>query len=195
MSAVELYSIWERYAENRLVAALNHNPKHFLKKNNVVGVSRVSLGLARYIIRGGRGFSDFRSTDDLIKKAELWLGASANPFNSLRRSDDLQYLDCLAAVRNRIVHGSDASISAYRQKLRSVYGIAAAPGPDEFLHAKEDRGRGPAPGPGPPASRLRGLAIVVARSIDATGAEGLVKADYIDSQHPQEQNFRSGESL
>ena len=37
------------------------------------------------------------------------------------------------------MHGSDASIAAYKDKLQLVYGIASAPGPDEFLRALDNR--------------------------------------------------------
>ena len=41
MTAVELHTVWERYVEGRLVAALNHNPSHFLDENTIKGVTRV----------------------------------------------------------------------------------------------------------------------------------------------------------
>jgi hypothetical protein len=52
MTAVDAHETWERYVENRLVAALNHDPKHFLAEQNIKGVRHVSYGLARYIVRG-----------------------------------------------------------------------------------------------------------------------------------------------
>src|SRR6266511_3617181 len=47
--------------------------------------------------------------------------------------------DGLAAVRNDIVHRSDASSVSYRTTLRKVYGIKAAPDADEFLNAVDYR--------------------------------------------------------
>jgi hypothetical protein len=38
----------------------------------------------------------------------------------------------LAAIRNRIVHQSDAALAVYKRSLRSVYGISIAPQPDDF---------------------------------------------------------------
>jgi hypothetical protein len=160
MSAVEVHAVWERYVETRLVAALNHNPKNFLEEQNIVGLSGISVGLARYIVRGGNRFFDFRSMDDLKGKANRWLGAAANPFNALP-AGDLAYIDCLAALRNCVVHGSEASVKAYKRSLKTVYGIKAASEPAEFLHAKDQRAASPARY----KSRLHGLVEVIARSI------------------------------
>lgn len=160
MTAVEIHAVWERYVETRLVAALNHNPRHFLKEQEITGVARISPGFARYIIRSGNRFFDFRSTADLIGKANRWLGSTANPFNALS-ANDRKYIDCLAAVRNFVVHGSDASWAAYKQSLRSVYGIKSAPKPDEFLHAKDWW----TPSPARYKKRLHVLAEVIERVI------------------------------
>ena len=54
MTVVEIHATWERYVENRLVVALNHDPKHFLQQQNIAGVTRISPGFARYIVRGIR---------------------------------------------------------------------------------------------------------------------------------------------
>src|ERR1700722_5347990 len=72
-AAVELHAIWERYAENRLIAALNHNPAHFLGRNRVKGVKRISLGLASYIVRAGRKFFDFKNSSELIGLGDRFL--------------------------------------------------------------------------------------------------------------------------
>lgn len=158
--AVELHAVWERYVETRLVAALNHSPKHFLEEENIAGIKRISPGFARYIVRGGRNFFDFRSMSELMAKANRWLGKSANPFASLTATDRA-FIDCLAAVRNHVVHGSDASFSAYKRSLRSVFNIKTAPGPPEFLNAKDWWTRSPARY----KSRLHVLAEVVERTI------------------------------
>ncbi len=52
MTVVEIHAVWERYVETRLVAALNHNPKHFLEQQNIAGITKISPGFARYIVRG-----------------------------------------------------------------------------------------------------------------------------------------------
>jgi hypothetical protein len=163
MTAVEIHAIWERYVETRLVAALNHHPKHFIHEQNVAGLTRISTGLARYIVRGGRNYFDFRSTDELINKGNQWLGSTLNPFNSLSNTDRA-YIDCLTAVRNCVVHGSETSYKAYKRTIRKVYGIKSAPEPAEFVHAKDHRPTSPARR----KSRLHGLAFVVARSIANT---------------------------
>ena len=77
---------------------------------------------------------------------------------------DRHYIDALAAVRNRVVHGSDASVAAYKAVLRSVYGIASAPAPDEFFNATDYRSTSP----DRYTSRLNGLATVVKRAIQST---------------------------
>jgi hypothetical protein len=163
MTAVEMHAIWERYAENRLVAALNHSAKHFLIDQNIKGVSRVSAGLAFYVVRGGGRYFDFRSMSDLLEKGDRILGKAANPFRS-PSTDDRAYMDALASVRNAVVHRSDAAVASYKRCLRSVYGIKSAPEPDEFLHAKDMRATSPARY----RSRLHGLATVVARCIQNT---------------------------
>jgi hypothetical protein len=163
MTAVEIHGAWERYVEQRLVAALNHNPRHFVSQHNIKGVSRVSSGLALYVIRGGGKYFDVRSTAELLEKGDRLLGKSANPFRQLT-PQDRSYLDALAAVRNCIVHGSDAALASYKRALRSAYGIKSAPGPDEFLHARDWRSASPARY----QSRLQGLGVVVACAVSDT---------------------------
>ena len=174
MTVVEIHGTWERYVESRLVVALNHNPKHLIREQNMVGVSAIPTGLARYIVRGGKHFFDFRSMGDLVKKADHLLGKSENPFRTvdvLSRS----YIDCLAAIRNHVVHGSETSLRNYKQSLKSVYGIKATPEPTEFLHAMDYRHDKPARLPKDVQrdafqyrSRLSGLAVVVIRTIAST---------------------------
>jgi hypothetical protein len=163
MTAVDIHAVWERYVETRLVAALNHSPQHFLEGQNIASVTRIPPGLARYIVRGGRNFTDFRSTGDLMSKADHLLGKDANPFKSLT-TKDRSFIDCLAAIRNHVVHGSDASIAAYRRSLKAVFEIKTAPGPDEFLNAKDNW----TPSPARYKSRLHVLAEVIARTIQNT---------------------------
>jgi len=160
MTAVEIHAIWERFAEARIVAELNHRPAHFLKANGIVGVKRVSSGLASYVVRGGR-FFDFRSVGELMKKANRWFGDTGNPFRVLT-SDERSYLDVLAAIRNYVVHHSDFASRAYRRVLRSQYGVTSAPEPEEFLNALDRRAGSPARG----ESRLWGLATIVSQAIN-----------------------------
>jgi hypothetical protein len=174
MTAVEIHGAWERYAESRLVVALNHNPKHLISGQSMVGVSAIPTGLARYIVRGGKNFFDFRSMSDLIKKADTLLGKGENPFRIVKVVDR-SYIDCLAAIRNHVVHGSETSLRTYKQNLRSVYGIKAAPEPTEFLHAMDYRRDKPLRlskdfqrDPFQYRSRLSGLAVVVIRTIATT---------------------------
>lgn len=160
MTAVELHGIWERYAEARAVAALNHDASHFIAEESIAGVSQVSFGLASFIVRGGNKFFDFRSMADLFGKADRWLGKNNNPFRKVPQAD-VPYIDALAAIRNCVVHGSDAAKQAYRRHLQQVYNIRYAPLPEEFLNAKDNR-------PGSPkryCSRLKGLAVVLERAI------------------------------
>ena len=105
MSAVEIHATWERYAENRLVAALNHHPAHFLADNAVRGVRRVPAGLALYVVRGGGRYFDFRSMRELRDKADRLVADAQNPFRPLPTAHR-SYLDALAAIRNCVVHGS-----------------------------------------------------------------------------------------
>jgi hypothetical protein len=162
MTSVELHAIWERYAEDRLVAALNHAPSHFLKEQSFV-MSGISKKFARYIVREGRPFFDFRSVGELKAKANRCVGKSANPFRTLPDLD-CPYLDCLSAIRNCAVHGSRASFTSYKQKIKSVYAIKAAPETGEFLNARDTRKHSPARY----ESRLHGLALIVKRAIRTT---------------------------
>lgn len=160
MSAVEVHTIWERYVEKRIVAALNHDASHFVSEEEIKGVKHVSSGLADYIVRGGGKFFDFRSTSQLIEKSNAWLGKNTNPFRNLS-SHDKSYIDALASIRNCVVHSSDAAQGAYRRRLKEVYGISYAPGPDEFLYAKDNR-QGSRLRYQP---RLKGLIVVIDRAI------------------------------
>jgi len=174
MTAVEIHGTWERYVENRLVVALNHNPEHLIEEQNMFGVSAIPTGLARYIVRGGKQFFDFRSMSDLIKKADHLLGRGGNPFRSMNVVDR-SYIDCLAAIRNHVVHGSETSLRTYKQNLRSVYGIKAVPEPTEFLHAMDYRHNKPIRLPRDIQrdafqyrSRLSGIAVVIIQTIATT---------------------------
>ncbi|MEJ2375190.1 MAG: hypothetical protein P8Y71_07095 [Pseudolabrys sp.] len=160
MSAVEIHGVWERYAENRLVALLNHDVRHFVSEQSIKGISHVSVGLAYYVVRGGNRYFDFRSMSDLISRADHCAGNAANPFRAIPVSQR-NYLDALAAIRNYVVHGSDASIESYKRTLSSVYGITYAPGPDEFLNALDNRASSPARY----KRRFDGLATVVRSAI------------------------------
>ena len=90
-AAVELHAIWERYAEKRLIAALNHNAAHFLEKNEAKGVKRVPLGLASYIVRSWRRFFDFKSSSDLISIGDRLLSGLGNPFRGTDRRSETVY--------------------------------------------------------------------------------------------------------
>ena len=160
MTAVELHGIWERYMEARIVAALNHDANHFIVAQSIAGVSQVSSGLASFIVRGGNKYFDFRSMPELIAKADQWLGNTANPFRGLA-PEDRRYIDVLAAIRNCVVHGSDAAKTAYSRHLKQTYNISYAPLPEEFLNAKDNRQGSPLRY----QSRLKGLALVVERAI------------------------------
>lgn len=126
MVAVELHAIWERFAEDRLVTCLNHSPKHFLTAHKVKGIQNVPMGLAIFIVRAGGSFFNFRSTSELISRADHLLGRNNNPFRDITVSDR-NYIDALAAIRNCIVHGSDASYSSYTRHLRDLYNIHSTP--------------------------------------------------------------------
>src|SRR5260370_37569 len=103
MTAVAIHGTWERYVEIRLVTALNHHPKNLIREQNMIGVSAIPVGLARYIVRGGKRFFDFRSMSELINKADHLLGNEANPFRAIDTMNGV-YVDCLAAIRNHVVH-------------------------------------------------------------------------------------------
>ena len=163
MSAVEIHGIWERYVEERLTSLINHNPSQFASLADIRGLKSVSSGLAKYIIRGGGRYFDFKSTSDLLGKGDGWLGRAHNPFRSLSQSDR-EYIDLLSAIRNCVVHGSDAAQFAYRRHLKTVYGIRSAPEPDEFLNAVDHRNISPAP----KEKRIRGIATIIRNSINST---------------------------
>ncbi|HVS26753.1 MAG TPA: hypothetical protein VHE58_05580 [Burkholderiales bacterium] len=145
MTAVELHAIWERYAEGRLVVALNHSPAHFLAQNSVKGVKKVPAGLAEYVVRGGSKYFNFRSIDDLNDKANKLLSSAHNPFAPLTKVHK-DHLDSLASVRNLIVHKSDAAKSSYKTNLGKVFGFKSAPSPGEFLDSIDHRTSSPCRG-------------------------------------------------
>ena len=78
------------------------------------------------------------------------------------------YIDAPAAIRNCVVHGSDASVIAYKRHLRQVYNIHSAPEPDEFLGSIDNRTNSP----GRYERRLNGLANVLKDAIQASTRSG-----------------------
>jgi tetratricopeptide (TPR) repeat protein len=163
MTVVEVYAVWERYAEKRLVAALNHYPNHFLENNDIDGVENISYGLSTVLVRSGAKFFDFRSTSELIDKADRLVGKVQNPFRALNPSDK-HYLDTLSAIRNYIVHQSEAALKSYKRSLETTYEIKSKPTPAEFLNAKDFRKSSPARY----KSRLHGLIVIIKDSIGRT---------------------------
>lgn len=163
MGLVEAHTLWERYVENRLAAAVNHDAKHFISENNIKGVTRVSSGLAFYVVRSGGKFFDFRSMSELLGKADQLLGKSGNPFRKAS-VEERDYLDGLAAIRNKIVHNSEAARTAYRRQLRALYDLRTTPEPPEFLSALDNRITSPLRG----NRRLEGLIAVVKKVIGGT---------------------------
>ena len=160
MTAVEVHGIWERYAEARLVAALNHRPAHFLDRYEVKGVSQIPVGLAQFIIRGGERYFNFRSIGELASKGDQLLGKDHNPFRLSQRNR--LYLNALSAIRNRIVHSSNASIKAYKEQLNLAYGTKSPSSPGEFLIVIDRRQSAPIVAG---HSRLHGLIGVVRQEI------------------------------
>lgn len=156
MSALEVHTGWERYVEDRLVVALNNDARHFIKENDIRGVKHLSSGFATYVALNGRHYFDFRSMSDLFKQGDNLIGKDANPFRSMPLADRKE-IDCLAAIRNWIVHGSDNALSAYKKHLGIAYEMKYVP-VDEFLPVAGKGNR----------SRLHGLANVVIKSIEAT---------------------------
>jgi len=143
MTAVEVYAVWERYAEKRLTAALVYYPQTFLADNNIRGLKSISVGLAAVLVRGSSRYFDFRSVGDLIDRGDRLLGNSQNPFRHLPASKKV-YLDTLGAIRNYVVHQSESALAAYKRCLSDVYGIKSKPRPDEFLNAIDYRRDSPA---------------------------------------------------
>ena len=163
-AAVELHAIWERYAEKRLIAALNHNAAHFLEENEAKGVKRVPLGLASYIVRGGRRFFDFKNSSDLISMGNRLLSPVGNPFSELTKEQKL-YIDCLATIRNCIVHKSEAADRSYRKVLGGApYRMKFVPSPGEFLNAPDKRSDSPARG----EPRVVSFAFMMIEAIELT---------------------------
>jgi len=145
MTAVELHVVWERYAEGRLVIALNHFPSHFLTENSVRGVKVLPVDLADYLVRAGSKYFDFRSVDDLIDKGKRLLAPSNNPFAAMGKPYK-EHLDALAALRNYVVHKSESARLAYKQHLAKVFAIKSAPSAGEFLDSIDHRKGSPCKG-------------------------------------------------
>jgi len=145
MAIVELHSIWERYAENRLIYSLNHHPGKFIEKNGIQGLSAIPKGLSCIIVRGGAKYFDFRSVEDLIRKGNNFLETN-NPFAQLKGTDERKYLDTISAIRNYVSHKSRFSQKSYKESLRISFSVKSVPEPDEFLNAKDNRMGSPAKG-------------------------------------------------
>ena len=142
MTLVEFHTAWERFAERRLVAALNQNPSHFLQENSVRGLTRIPAGLAQVLARGGGKFFDFRSCSELIDKSAKLVSAANDPFRGIDASLR-NHLDAMSSIRNVVVHASDSSKDAYKKKLRAVFSISSAPSVGEFLDSIDRRANSP----------------------------------------------------
>jgi len=160
MAAVDIHATWERFTEDRLIAALHYDPTTFFRANEIRGIKRLPVGLATILVRERSIYFDFRSTDALIDKADRLLGKSANPFRKIP-ADDRGYLETLFKVRNCIGHRSKLAYSNYKSLIRKIYGIRSAPEPEEFLSAIDRRVNSPARN----QSRLHGLIVVTRRTI------------------------------
>lgn len=159
---VEIFTVWERYVEDRLIAALKKHPRHFLVQNKAERLKRIPVGLCGFIVRGGRRYFDVPNLDGLVGLANALLSESKNPFRALKGK--YEYIDLLAAARNRIVHDSSFSWERYSKCVRAVYNIRKVPEPIEFLHAKNRRGQNPGRG----KARLYGIAQKVIEAIQTT---------------------------
>jgi hypothetical protein len=142
MAIVDLNAIWERYTEERLVIALNHNPQYFIGNNNINGINTIPKGLAKIIVRGSFKYFDFRSTRELINKGNKLLGVK-NPFLELKGKPSIQYLDTLLAIKNCITHWSDSSTVEYKKAINKTFDIKSAPEVGEFLNAIDYRKASP----------------------------------------------------
>jgi hypothetical protein len=162
MTAVELHSTWERYAERRLALALYKHPATFLASNNMNRMRKIPLGLASALVRGGRYF-DFRSTGDLIKRGTELVGEVSNPFRKLP-THTRKYLDALASMRNHIVHESDHARSQFNKRIAEIYGAKQNRHIHGFLSAVDNRADSPANG----KPRIVGLMKIVKDAIEAT---------------------------
>jgi len=163
MCVVDAHAVWERYAEERLVVALAHHPSAFISEHGIRGLKRIPVGLAAVLARGGRKYFDFRSCSDLLSMGDGLVGRAQNPFGRLSKVQR-DYLDTLTAIRNAVVHRSDAAVAAYKRLLTGVYGLKARPEPDEFLSAIDHRTTSPLRR----EPRLSGLIAVLNAAIIAT---------------------------
>jgi len=143
MTAVEVFAIWERYAERRLTLALVYHPEKFIEENAIRGLKSISTGLSAVLVRKGNRYFDFRSMSDLIDKSDHLLGRNENPFRKIS-PEAKNYLDTLGAIRNYIVHQSDSALSTYKRYLSNVYRTKSKPEPDEFLNSIDYRSGSPA---------------------------------------------------
>jgi hypothetical protein len=163
MSVVDVHTIWERFAEDRLALAINHHPSYFLLTHDVRGVRQISQGLAYFIVRGGSRHFDFRSMSDLIRKANTCVGADHNPFRELA-SETKKYLDTLAIIRNYVVHRSDAAAQAYKNRIKAVYSSGRVSEPEDFLRKKDKRPSSPSRN----KEHIYGLIKIVEAAIDTS---------------------------
>lgn len=133
MTAVEIYGIWERYAEDRLRIALVNHPEQFLTDNNISGIRKIPLGLASVLLRERARYFDFRSIAELISKGDRLVGPAHNPFRNLTPTVR-NYLDTLSDIRNYVVHQSEHSLRNYRRRLFEI-GFRTPTYPTVFLNS------------------------------------------------------------
>lgn len=161
--AVHLYAGWQRYAEDRLVEALINHPQQFLLQNRISNLKRIPRALAAVLVRGGERYFDFRSTEDLVRKGDRFVGQAANPFRRLPKSLQSE-LDCLGALRNRIVHYSESARKAYKKRTMEIYGLKRERYVEGFLTSIDRRSNSRARG----KERITGLMEVVRQAVNAT---------------------------
>jgi hypothetical protein len=161
MSLVEIHAVWERYAEERLVAAFNRDASHFIRAQEIKGIRHISKSLAHILVRENRDFFQFSNVEGLVAKGKKFLGQENNPFSKIP-AEIRTYLNFLAKIRNHIVHESDYSKGRYTTAVKSDYGISA-PSPGEFLSTIDRRSTSPAQG----KSRLHAIALMTQRAISA----------------------------
>jgi hypothetical protein len=166
MTAVKLYAAWEAYTEKHLILALAKHPTHFLEENTITRMSSIPAKLASLLIRDGSRYFNFRSTQDLINKADRIVGRDVNPFRRLSTHEEIpKYLDALGVIRNYVVHQSNRSEVAYQSCLSKTYGLKLKPGGGVgFLIALDRRRSSPLKN----KARILGLIAIVQKAIEIT---------------------------
>jgi len=126
---------WEILVETLLIDCLNWDTSRFKEFTGIEIPKNVTREICTAIVLG-RGYFDFRSTDNLRQIANEMLVPQFNPFKEIPKSNG-DKVDEFFKIRNYLAHYSDAARRSLKKVYRDNYGLKTFRAPGEFLLAKD----------------------------------------------------------